>query len=124
MPLIIKSNIEIILYVRDMSAEVRFYRDVLGLSLRYPKGLEDYSAQMWVEFSIGDAVLALHGGAEKLPQNDHEIVFMVENVTRARETIINAGIEMGEIRPLEDGAPISDGRDPDGHRFSIRSRDR
>ncbi len=122
MSLTIESNIEIILYVRKMSAEVRFYRDVLGLPLRYPKGLVDYSAEMWVEFSIGDATMALHGGAEGHPQNDHEIVFIVENVAQAREMIIKTGIEMGEIRPLEDGAPISTGRDPDGHRFSIRSR--
>ena len=121
MPLIDNSTVEIILYVRNMSAEVRFYRDVLGLPLRYPKGLDDYSDQMWVEFSVGNGTLALHGGAESEPQDDHEIVFMVENVAQAREMIIEAGIEMGEIRPLEDGSPISEGRDPDGHRFSIRS---
>lgn len=121
MSMIKNSTIEIILYVRNMNAEVRFYRDVLGLPLRYPKGLEDYSDQMWVEFSIGDATLALHGGGENQPRDDHEIVFMVENVTRAREMIIEAGTEMGEIRPLEDGSPISEASDPDGHRFSIRS---
>lgn len=121
MSLIDNSTIEIILYVRNMNAEVRFYRDVLGLSLRYPKGLEDYSDQMWVEFSLGNSTLALHGGSESQPQPDHELVFMVENVARAREMIIEAGTEMGETRPLEDGSPISEGRDPDGHRFSIRS---
>jgi len=121
MPLIKNSNFEIILYVQDMNAEVRFYRDVLGLPLRYPKGLEDYSGEMWVEFSIGDATLALHGGADSSPQNDHEIIFMVENVARAREMIIETGTEMGEIRELEDGSPVAEGKDPDGHQFSIRS---
>jgi predicted enzyme related to lactoylglutathione lyase len=121
MPLIDISTIEIILYVRNMSAEVRFYGDVLGLPLRYPKGLGDYSDQMWVEFSVGDWTLALHGGSESEPQDDHEVVFMVENVVQARDMIIEAGTEMREIRPLEDGSPISEGRDPDGHRFAIRS---
>ena len=121
MSLIDSSTIEIILYVKNMNAEVLFYKDVLDLPLRYPKGLEDYSSQMWVEFEMGKSILALHGGSETTPQNDHEIVFMVENVARAREMIIESGIEMGEIRPLEDGSPIVDGKDPDGHRFSIRS---
>ena len=115
------SSIELILYVRNMNAEVRFYRDVLGFPIRYPKGLEDYSEEMWVEFSVGEVILALHGGADSQPQDDHEIVFMVENIAQARKVIIEAGIEMGEIRELEDGSPISEGKDPDGHRFSIRS---
>lgn len=121
MALIKNSNFEIILYVQDMNAEVRFYRDVLGLPLRYPKDLKDYSDEIWVEFSVGDATLALHGGADSTPQDDHEIIFMVDNVARAREMIIAAGTEMGEIRDLEDGSPIAEGKDPDGHRFSIRS---
>jgi len=121
MLLSVKPNIQIILYVKNMAEEVRFYRDVLGLSIRYPEGLADYSEQMWVEFEVGEATLALHGGAHGDPQEDHEIVFNVDDIRQARERIIEAGIRMGEIRPLEDGAPISEGRDPDGHRFAIRS---
>lgn len=121
MPLVDNTVIEIILYVRNMNAEVLFYRDVLRLPLRYPKGLKDYSDEMWVEFSVGNSTLALHSGAGSEPRDDHEIVFMVDNVAQARERIIEAGTEMGEIRPLEDGSPISEGKDPDGHRFSIRS---
>lgn len=121
MSLIVSPKIEIILYIKNMNAEVRFYRDILGLPLRYPEGLEDYSDQMWVEFEAGDATLALHGGADEVPEDDHEVVFWVADVARARQIIIEAGNEMGEIRPLEDGAPIAEGRDPDGHRFAIRS---
>ena len=121
MLLSIKPNFQIILYVKNMAEEVRFYRDVLGLAIIYPDGLADYSDQMWVEFEVGDATLALHGGAHEDPQEDHEIVFKVDDIHRARERIIKAGIRMGEIRPLEDGAPISEGKDPDGHRFAIRS---
>lgn len=121
MSLIKTSKVEIILYVRNMDAEVDFYQNVLGLPIRFPKGLEDYSDQMWVEFSIGESTLALHGGSDKIPKDDHEIVFWVEDVTLAREKIVQAGIKMNPIRPLEDGAPIAEGRDPDGHRFAIRS---
>ncbi len=120
MSLSVEPNIQIILYVKNMAEEVRFYRDVLGLSIRYPQDLADYSNQMWVELEVGDATLALHGGADENPQDDHEIVFTVEDIVEAREQIIEAGINMREIRSLEDGAPISEGKDPDGHRFAIR----
>ncbi len=121
MPMIENHPIEIILYVQNMNSEVRFYRDVLGLSIQYPQGLEDYSDQMWVEFDLGAATLALHGGAEEMPDALHELVFHVKNVARAREMLIAAGTPMGEIRDLEDGSPIAEGRDPAGHRFSIRA---
>ena len=121
MPLVSSHQMEIILYVQDMNSEVRFYRDVLGLSIKYPKGLEDYTDQMWVEFDLGETTLALHGGADETPNTLHELVFRVENVARAREMIIAAGIKMSDIRELEDGSPIAAGRDPAGHRFSIRA---
>lgn len=121
MSLISGIQMQIILYVQNMNSEVRFYRDVLGLQIRYPQNLEDFSTEMWVEFELGDGSLALHGGAQVSPDDLHEIVFKVENVAHARQMIINAGIAMDEVRPLEDGSPIATGRDPDGHRFSIRS---
>lgn len=121
MPLVKNHQIEVILYVQDMESEVRFYRDVLGLQLKYPPGLADYADQMWVEFDLGETTLALHGGVEEPPDTQHELVFWVEDVARARAEIITAGTNMAEIRTLEDGAPIANGLDPAGHRFSIRS---
>lgn len=121
MSLISTHQMEIILYVQDMNSEVKFYRDVLGLLLKYPQGLEDYANEMWVEFNLGETTLALHGGAHERPDTLHEVVFRVENVNRARDMIIAAGIHMEEVRDLEDGAPISEGVDPAGHRFAIRS---
>lgn len=115
-----ESLFQIILYVSNMAGEVRFYRDVIGLKIRYPQGLEDYSQEMWVEFDAGGVSLALHGGTEKPPANDHEIIFKVEDLEQARSEILKAGIEIADIRLLEDGEPIAEGVDPDGHRFAIR----
>lgn len=121
MALVTEPLMEVILYVQDMQQSVWFYRDVLGLPIRYPQGLSDYSREMWVEFETGDCTLALHGGAEHQPASYHEIVFLVSDVAKARQIILDAGIEIGEVRPLEDGAPIAEGTDPAGHRFAIRS---
>lgn len=112
---------QVILYVQDMESEVRFYRDVLGLTLQFPKGLQDYSDQMWVEFDAQPGILALHAGVNETPDDTHEIVFLVEDINRARDAIIAAGIKIDPVRILEDGAPIAEGRDPAGHRFAIRA---
>lgn len=112
---------QIILYVRDMAKEVWFYRDVLGLNIRFPQGIENYAEEMWVEFALGDHSLALHGGAKSEPEDQHEVVFWVDNVVDAQRVIASAGIQIGKIRDLEDGAPIAEGLDPDGHRFAIRA---
>lgn len=115
------SMMQIILFINDMDAEVHFYRDVLGLEVVYPQAaLEDYSGEMWVEFAAGGCTLALHGGAEKPPESSHEVIFNVDNLEHARQEILKAGIQIAEIRLLEDGAPIAEGVDPDGHRFAIR----
>jgi predicted enzyme related to lactoylglutathione lyase len=121
MALITEPLMEVILFVQDMEREVWFYRDVLGLTIRYPQGLSDYSREMWVEFATGDCTLALHGGAQHQPQTLHEIVFLVSDVAEVRRVIIQAGIKIGEVRTLEDGAPIAEGVDPAGHRFAIRA---
>ncbi|HEX4146526.1 MAG TPA: hypothetical protein VHY91_23700 [Pirellulales bacterium] len=36
---------EVILYVEGMSAQVRFYRDLLGLRLAHPQGVDDFSSE-------------------------------------------------------------------------------
>jgi predicted enzyme related to lactoylglutathione lyase len=112
---------QIILFVREMDRAVHFYRDVLGLEVVFPPApLEDYSSEMWVEFDAGGCALALHGGAQKPPEASHEVIFKVDDLESARQAILNAGIHIAEIRLLEDGAPIAEGMDPDGHRFAIR----
>jgi predicted enzyme related to lactoylglutathione lyase len=121
MALVTGSLQQIILYVQDMTSEVQFYRDVLGLTISYPKNITDYSLEMWVTFETGGCTLALHGGVTEPPSEQHEIVFSVEDINKAQEIISAAGIEIGSIRTLEDGALIAQGRDPAGHRFAIRS---
>lgn len=45
-------------YVHDMSLSVRFYRDTLGLRMRF-------ESPDWSEFDVGGNTLALHGGASR-----------------------------------------------------------
>ena len=112
--------IQIILFIKDMARAVGFYRDLLGFQVVYPQGLSDYSQEMWVELEVGGCSIALHGGAKNSPGEEHQLIFKVADLEAAREELLTAGIEIGEIRILEDGKPVASGVDPEGHRFSIR----
>ncbi|MFC2029144.1 VOC family protein [Chloroflexota bacterium] len=54
---------EVILYVEDMGAQVRFYRDIMGLRVRQSEEAQDLDEPYWVELETGPCTLALHAGA-------------------------------------------------------------
>ncbi len=111
---------QIILYVNDMATEVHFYRDLLGLAVVYPENKTDFSGEMWVELDAGGFSLALHGGVTDPPGTEHELVFTVEDIMTAWLALEEATVDIGQVRMLETDEPIATGRDPEGHRFSIR----
>ncbi len=114
---------EIILYVEDMDSQVSFYRDTLELPLSYPPDLEDYSNQMWVTFDTGACILALHGGGKRdFGRDAPKFVFEIEEVKSTRQSLLDRGVLLGEIRTIAPGVSVCDGEDPEGNKFSIESR--
>lgn len=115
--------IEVILYVQDMDAQVRFYRDRLGLNVSYPQELSDYSQEFWVTLETGACTLALHaGGKHRLGEDTPKIVLGVKEIETARQELLEGGVKIGEIRQAAPGVLVSDGRDPEGNPFSIEMR--
>ena len=113
---------EVILYVSNMIAQVRFYRETLGLEVAYPEDLGDGSEAFWVVFKTGPCSLALHGGGEKRIGDDApKIVFHVDEIDAVREYLISQGVSMSEIISPAPGIQVSNGRDPEGNAFSIES---
>lgn len=113
---------EIIIYVSDMHAQVRFYRDTLGLQIAHPSGLDNYEDQYWVVFNTGVCSLALHGGGTKQFGKDApKFVFKVDDVSRVRQDLIASGVSAGEIRSPTTGVQVVDCNDPEGNVFSIES---
>ena len=116
--------IEVILYVQDIQAQVRFYRDQLGLVVSFPQDQADYSQENWVTFETGTCTLALHSGG-KLRQGEDapKIVFGVDDIQVARDHLISHGVKIGAIRSAAPGILVCDGFDPEGNPISFESRE-
>jgi len=114
---------EVILYVEDMDAQVSFYRDLLGLEVKEPDSVEDWTDVHWVELETGTCTLALHAGGQRRHGDDApKLVFRVSDVPGTRDELARRGVSMGEVRSPAPGVQVSDGVDPEGNRFSIESR--
>src|SRR6516164_7038894 len=60
-------------FVADMNKAVTFYRDVLGLQMKF-------ESTGWTEFVTGETTLALHPASDKNPAGKVELGFTVPNV--------------------------------------------
>lgn len=118
-----KGLLEVIVYVEDMAAMVAFYRDVLELAVTFPVDAVDFAREMWVTFDTGGCTLALHGGGqEHVGQETAEVVFLVDDVHAARATLAGRGVAMGDVVSAAPGILVCSGRDTEGNRFAVESR--
>ena len=63
----------VIKFVADMNKAVKFYRDTLGLQLRF-------ESPGWSEFATGETTLARHPASDKNPAGKVEFGFTVVDV--------------------------------------------
>ncbi len=76
----------VIKFVADMNRAVKFYRDVLGLPLKF-------ESPGWSEFVTGETTLALHSASEKNPAGDVELGFTVADIQKFRQEMSTQGVE-------------------------------
>jgi lactoylglutathione lyase len=105
--------------VSDMQRSVEFYRDKLGLPLKF-------QSPDWTEFATGTTTLALHGGGvrnEQPPAGDPSktagacsIGFNVDVVDKTYEELKTRGIRfvMPPTQREGEGIKLAVGLDPDG----------
>lgn len=104
--------------VDDLERQRRFWGDLLGLP-------EDHSGSDYVDFEAGGGRSFELIQRSDDPQYDRirfQVGFEVDDIERAREELIQRGVEpISDIFPDEE-APWAYFRDPEGNVFEIRQR--
>ncbi|MBO3458219.1 VOC family protein [Aetokthonos hydrillicola Thurmond2011] len=118
---VIKGLTKAILYVKDIHAQVRFYRDMLGLEIKHQIGLEKESEKYWVEFVTGECTLVLHGNVQKQAGTDRPtlLAFHVDDIETAHKELTERGVKLSAIRSPSPGLQVAEGADPEGNPFTI-----
>ena len=75
----------VIKFVADMDKAVKFYRDVLGLNLKF-------ESAGWSEFATGETTLALHPASDKNPAGKIELGFTVADVEAFYRVMSEKGV--------------------------------
>ena len=107
-----------IVFVSDMSRSVAFYRDRLGLPLRF-------ESSHWSEFATGEATLALHlaetEGREVVPESPGSCRpgFAVADLDAFHRLMLAAGVHCVEEPKEVFGSRLAQYSDPDGLVFSV-----
>jgi lactoylglutathione lyase len=113
-----------IVFVSDMSQSVSFYRDVVGLDVKF-------QTPVWTELSTGEATLALHSTSVAAPSREPS---REESAGRCRPGLCVGDLTVFHARMLEHGVPvereprevfgvrIANYVDPDGLIFSVSER--
>ncbi len=114
----------VMITVSDMSRSVKFYRDVLGLSLKS-------ESPDWTEFSTGTTMLALHGGGRPKPRTETDtgatfagtctIGFNVDDLDKTFEELKTKGVHflMPPTERLGEPIKLAVCMDPDGLPISM-----
>jgi lactoylglutathione lyase len=115
----------VIVLVSDMKRSVEFYRDVLGLPLKF-------ESPFWTEFATEGATLALHPTQTPAPAETSPIRnqagtcqpgFHVGSLDAFHAAMLSKGVRCLEPpRPLEGGGRLAVYADPDGLPISIAER--
>lgn len=106
-------SIKYMLMAQDMGRAIRFYRDVVGLEVKF-------ESREWTELVFGDAIVALHGGGSGAQQKTGLSIQVKDIAAACKE--IEAGGGMIATRPMaRPGEPIklAEVRDPEGNLFSL-----
>jgi len=73
-------------FVADMDRAVRFYRDVVGLPLKF-------QSPGWSEFATGETTLGLHPASEKNPAGKIDLGFTAPDLQKFYEELRAKGVQ-------------------------------
>jgi catechol 2,3-dioxygenase-like lactoylglutathione lyase family enzyme len=99
-------------YVANMDRAIAFYRDKLGLQLKF-------QSPFWTEFATGDTVLALHPASDGSPPGSVELGFAVDDLGEFYARRDQLGIEFTREPKEMHGIHIAAIRDADDAHVSV-----
>jgi uncharacterized glyoxalase superfamily protein PhnB len=103
----------VIKFVSDMSKAVKFYRDTLGLQLKF-------ESAGWSEFVTGETTLALHPASEKNQAGKVELGFTVADVETFYRDMSAKGVEFSMPPKKQDfGGVLAQFVDSEGTHCSV-----
>lgn len=103
----------VIEFVADMDRAVKFYRDVVGLPLKF-------QSPGWSEFSTGETSLGLHPASDKNPVGSIELGFNVTNLDKFHQEMTARGVQFSMPPTKQDfGGTLAQFIDSEGRRCSV-----
>jgi len=114
----------IVIYVSDMERSTAFYRDILGLPLRF-------TTPGWTEFDLGGMKLALHRSgagaaseqAGRPPAGVAHLAFVVQDIQAVYEDLRARGVRFSMAPEKQvTGNTLAVLHDPDGFGITIQQQ--
>jgi predicted enzyme related to lactoylglutathione lyase len=99
-------------FVADMDRAVAFYRDTLGLELKF-------SSPGWSEFATGPTTLALHPASAENPPGTTHLGLHADDIAGAHRTMTAAGVRFTRAPTPEHGVTLAEFVDSEGARVSL-----
>ena len=99
-------------YVADMDRGIAYYRDKLGLELKF-------QSPFWSEFATGETVLALHPATDEKPAGSVELGFGVDDLGEFYQRREQLGVEFTREPKEMHGIHIAQILDADGAHVSV-----
>lgn len=109
----IVESVKFMLMAEDMHRAIRFYRDVIGLEVKF-------ESPEWTELTFGDAVVALHGGGTGAYRKTG-LSLQVKSIAAACKEIEAGGGKIASPPMARPGEPIklAEVLDTEGNAFSL-----
>ena len=99
-------------FVEDMDRAVSFYRDTLGLTLKF-------ASPGWTEFATGETTLALHPASLQNPAGSTYLGFTSTGVEGLHRELVAKGVTFTRPPTPEHGVTLAEFVDSEGARCSL-----
>ena len=99
-------------FVSDMDRAVAFYRDTVGLELKF-------SSPEWSEFATGATRLALHPASAENPAGTTHLGLHTDDIAGVHRSLTTAGVRFTRAPMPEHGITLAEFVDSEGARVSL-----